>query len=672
MFFKQAFQLISPAGNNGRLSILIFHRVHSVPDPLFPDEPDVARFEQIVLWLKEWFNVLPLDEAVVRLQQGNLPPRAAAITFDDGYADNFLCAHPILRKHGLPATFFIATGFLDGGRMWNDTIIESIRGVAVPEIDGKFLGLGVLPLKTLEEKRSTLARIIPAVKHLPTDQRADTVSRIAESCRANLPDDLMLSTQQLQQLRAEGAGIGAHTVTHPILAKLDNAVAKREIADSRDQLEEILGERVGLFAYPNGRLGNDYSPPHAGIVKSLGFDAAVATNWGTCSKASDIFQLPRFTPWDSSRWRFGLRMLMNTRQHDIALTTGTSSIGNSSHVFSPASTGGSGKNDEEMKKHQDIPSDALPMISVVIPCYNAERWISATLHSVMAQNWPNLEIIVVDDGSSDRSAELVRSQFPNVILLEQKNSGVAAARNLGIANAKGDWIAFVDADDIWLPEKLHTQWLALRHHSEARMAYTAWHVWTSTTPEPESSLMEALNKPSNDAQEWDGPSGWIYPELLEDCCVWTSTTLIHRSLFKEIGVFDEELRIGEDYDLWLRASQVTPIIRISKPLALYRMHPDSITKKAPETNFQALVIARAIDRWGYKSPDGRRAARKTVDRALARTWRDFAGAHLAVGNFERARHGSFMSLHSDWCQLRGWKLACRSIVHSLSQNANSK
>jgi len=672
MLLKKAFQLASPGGSKGHLSILIFHRVLLVPDPLFPDEPDVARFEQIACWLKEWFNVLPLNEAVLRLQRGNLPPRAAAITFDDGYADNLTCAHPILRKHGLPATFFIATGFLDGGRMWNDTIIESVRGTALPEIDGAFLGLGALPLNSIADKRSALAKIIPAAKHLPVEQRSEAVARISEYCQATLPNDLMLSTQQLQQLRAEGAGIGVHTVSHPILAKLDETVAKREIADSRDHLEGILGERVGLFAYPNGRLGTDYSPAHASLVKSLGFDAAVATNWGICSNASDIFQLPRFTPWDTRRWRFGLRLLMNIRQHDAALTPGASATEQGSHTFARGSSSLTAQNAPAAKNQQDHPSDALPMISVVIPCYNAERWLGATLRSVLAQDWPRLEIIVVDDGSSDRSAELVRTQFPSVTLVQQKNSGVAAARNNGIANTKGDWIAFVDADDIWLPGKLHAQWQALTLQPGGRMAYTAWHVWPCTNPEPESTLLKDLGQRSTDASLWDGPSGWIYPDLLEDCCVWTSTVLMHRSLFDEIGIFDEKLRIGEDYDLWLRASQATPIVRIPKPLALYRMHPDSITKKAPDTNYQALVIIRAIDKWGYTSPDGHRAAKRKIDLALARTWRDFAGAHLAVGNFQHARHGSLMSLRSDWCQLRGWKLACRCILRSLSLNPLSK
>jgi glycosyltransferase involved in cell wall biosynthesis len=555
--------------------------------------------------------------------------------------------------------------------MWNDTIIESIRGSVVPEIDAAFLGFGHLSLQTIEEKRSVLARIISAIKHLPGQQRSEAVARIAECCRATLPNNLMLSTPQVQQLRAEGAGIGAHTINHPILAKLDESAARSEIGNSRDVLEGILGERVGLFAYPNGRLGADYSHAHADIVKSLGFDAAVATNWGTCTQASDIFQLPRFTPWDVRRWRFGLRLLLNQNNQDATQALPPAETDTKSRVLFTNSAGSTQQQDI-VCMCQDSPAEVLPLISVVIPCYNAERWIEATLRSVKAQNWPKLEIIVIDDGSTDRSVELIRARFPCVTVLQQENSGVAAARNLGIKNASGDWIAFIDADDIWLPGKLHAQWLALTRQPNGRMVYAAWHVWPCTTPEPETSLIKDLSQHREDSLQWDGPSGWIYPDLLEDCCVWTSTVLAHRSLFDEIGVFDEKLRIGEDYDLWLRASQVTQILRISKPLALYRIHSDSITKKAPDINYQALVITRAINRWGYDSPDGDRATKAKVDRALARTWRDFAGAHLVAGNFERARHGSFMSIRSDWRQLRGWKLAYRTIMHILSQNVHSK
>ena len=118
---------VSQGGNKGRLSVFIFHRVLREPDPLLNWDPDAARFRQLMVWVTECFNILPLDEAVRRLSERSLPPRAASITFDDGYADNFHIARPILESLGLTATFFIATGYLDGGIMWNDKVIEAIR-----------------------------------------------------------------------------------------------------------------------------------------------------------------------------------------------------------------------------------------------------------------------------------------------------------------------------------------------------------------------------------------------------------------------------------------------------------------------------------------------------------------------------------------------------------------
>lgn len=311
MLVRTALSALSPSGPRGRLSILIFHRVLTEPDPLFPGEVDRVRFDELLRWVGAWFNVLPLDEAIGRLKKGSLPARTAAITFDDGYADNWLNAVPILSKHGLHASFFIATGFLDGGRMFNDTLIESVRGAQVAELDLSWLGLGVQALTTVEQKRAVLAALIPAIKHMPAAERSAAVARVAADSAATLPDGLMLSTDQLRSLRAAGMGVGAHTVSHPILAKLDPAEALREIADSREVLEGVLGERIGLFAYPNGKLGQDYLPEHVGMVRKLGFDAAVSTNWGASSKASDVFQLQRFTPWDSGGNRFGLRLVRN-------------------------------------------------------------------------------------------------------------------------------------------------------------------------------------------------------------------------------------------------------------------------------------------------------------------------------------------------------------------------
>jgi peptidoglycan/xylan/chitin deacetylase (PgdA/CDA1 family) len=311
MMFLSAFALASPAGRRSALSILIFHRVLPEPDPLFPAEVDSGQFDAMIGWVKKWFTVLPLHEAVQRLKQGDLPAAAASITFDDGYVDNHDIALPILQNHGLTATFFIATGFLDGGRMFNDTVIESVRRCSQPGLDLTRIGLGMYDTRTLSAKRQAIPNLLNRVKHLDPIQRLETVSAIAEIAGVVLPDNLMMTSPQVKALHQAGMSIGAHTVRHPIVANLAVDEAEREIADSRDHLESLLGERVTLFAYPNGKPTIDYRYEQVEIVRRMGFTAAVSTAWGVAKQDSDCFQLPRFTPWERQKWRFGLSLARN-------------------------------------------------------------------------------------------------------------------------------------------------------------------------------------------------------------------------------------------------------------------------------------------------------------------------------------------------------------------------
>ena len=129
----------------------------------------------------------------------------------------------------------------------------------------------------------------------------------------------MMQPAHVRNLRSLGMNVGAHTVSHPILARLEPGAARSEIARSKTDLERILGEPVPLFAYPNGVPDQDYAAEHAAIVRECGFVAAVSTAWGTATRRSDPFQLPRFTPWDRTSLRYGVRMLHNlTRTENIA------------------------------------------------------------------------------------------------------------------------------------------------------------------------------------------------------------------------------------------------------------------------------------------------------------------------------------------------------------------
>ena len=303
--------LLSPAGPNARLSILIYHRVLPEPDPLSPSEVDSARFDLQMKHLSRIFTVMPLTEAVERLKSGTLPARAASITFDDGYADNAEIALPILKKHRIAATFFIATGYLDGGIMFNDSVIESIRVSNKDSIDLASIGLAKFPIATISEKRSAIESILSCLKYKPLEERQALVDAVSDLAGVEPPRNLMMKDEQVRLLSDSGMEIGGHTVNHPILASIDHSSAKDEIGNGKRYLEELTGKPVRTFAYPNGKPETDYLAAHVDIVKQLGFDAAVSTAKGVAHQNSDLFQLPRFTPWDRSLFNFSLRLIGN-------------------------------------------------------------------------------------------------------------------------------------------------------------------------------------------------------------------------------------------------------------------------------------------------------------------------------------------------------------------------
>jgi peptidoglycan/xylan/chitin deacetylase (PgdA/CDA1 family) len=309
-----ALKVLSPGGSRGRLSIFIFHRVLASLDPLLPYEPDAAQFERIVQFIKRSFILIPLGEGVTHLARGTLPPAAAAITFDDGYLDNLTVALPILKRHEIPATVFIATSFLDGGRMWNDDIIEAVRRTSGPTLDWSRFGFGIHDIRSDASRVRCYSEVLGNLKYVDHVERATRARAVARN--AGVPDasDLMMTGAQVRELRRQGVDIGAHTHTHPILNSVDDAVAANEIMGGRARLEAIVGESVDLFAYPNGVPGKDFSVRHCDMVRSAGFRAAVTTAPGAAGTGGDPFQLPRFTPWDRSMWKFAVRCAANLRQ----------------------------------------------------------------------------------------------------------------------------------------------------------------------------------------------------------------------------------------------------------------------------------------------------------------------------------------------------------------------
>jgi peptidoglycan/xylan/chitin deacetylase (PgdA/CDA1 family) len=301
--------LASGIGKQKKLLIMIYHRVLDEPDFMRPDEVDKEAFTWQMELLAKHFNVLPLSEALERMQNGTLPSRAVSITFDDGYADNYTNALPILKQFNLKATFFIASGFLDGGRMWNDTVIEAVRNSLGSLLDLSEIGLGQFKVADEVQRSQAASRIIRQIKYLPLNERDQYIAYIASQSQ-NLPDDLMMTREQLKKLHQSGMEVGGHTVNHPILAKLDDQAAEKEIKENKIYLENLLQTSINIFAYPNGKPNVDYVQHQVELVKRVGYLAAVSTLWGVAVHSNDQWQLSRFTPWDNNVLRFACRIIL--------------------------------------------------------------------------------------------------------------------------------------------------------------------------------------------------------------------------------------------------------------------------------------------------------------------------------------------------------------------------
>lgn len=207
-----------------------------------------------------------------------------------------------------------------------------------------------------------------------------------------------------------------------------------------------------------------------------------------------------------------------------------------------------------------------PYVSVVIPVFNRGSMLKSAIESVLAQTSPPEEIIVVDDGSTDGTCELLKDKFPSIRFLRQSNKGVAAARNLGIRSAMGNWIAFLDSDDEWKQEKLELQLKFLQRKPETKALHTdeKW-IRRGNLVKPPKYL--------------DKSSTRLFDRSLRHCLISPSTTLLHKSIFSIVGLFDESMQVCEDYDFWLRLLVLEEIHLVDEVLTIKRGgHSDQLSK----------------------------------------------------------------------------------------------
>lgn len=250
-----------------------------------------------------------------------------------------------------------------------------------------------------------------------------------------------------------------------------------------------------------------------------------------------------------------------------------------------------------MKKMNKI--GKKPRVSVIIPTYNRGWILKEAIESVLAQDYKDFELIVVDDGSTDNTSDVLALYGNDIRVFFQENKGVSAARNRGILESSGKFIAFLDSDDLWLQQKLLTQVKFFNQTPDALICQTE-EVW----------IRNGLRV--NPKKRHKKPSGMIFKPSLELCLVSPSAVMIRRNLFDRVGEFDETLPACEDYDLWLRISCRFPIHLIDTPLIIKRGgHDDQLSSRVGLDKFRIKAIEKII-KSGLLSDDQCRAAVKTL------------------------------------------------------------
>ena len=282
-------------------------------------------------------------------------------------------------------------------------------------------------------------------------------------------------------------------------------------------------------------------------------------------------------------------------------------------------------------------------VSVVIPCYNCSSTIGETINSVMDQTYTNFEIIVVDDGSTDCSSEILKKFRDDVHLITQQNSGAAQARNSGIKYAQGDLIAFLDADDSWLPDKLKLQ------VDKINEGYDLVHC-----PAINVGELGSWNPPITQTV-MIAPENYLEALFLGNLIV-TSSVLVKKSCVERAGGFDSRLRNCQDWDLWIRLASCCRITSLERPLVKYRIDSNSLSSSADKVLSAGLSVLRNNKRLLPETKRNKIFRASVYKMYLNGCWR-----HLRARNNKRAMQCALQAILINPIKLEGWLWLARAL-----------
>ncbi|MGH7926453.1 MAG: polysaccharide deacetylase family protein, partial [Candidatus Binatia bacterium] len=291
--------------------ILAYHRINDEGDRFFP-AISVKNFGQQMRVLAECFTVCPLAELIERIKRDDLPESAVAVTFDDGYCDNYTNAFPILKRHSIPATIFLATDVIGTGRqLWYDEVFAAFRETRVPELVDCKLGNTTFPLTSLSARLQAQKEVLKYLWSLDRVTRDMMIGRLRKALYVEETSErtarLMLTWEEVAEMYRCGIQFGAHTGSHPALSKLTPEDAREEIRRSKRTIERVLSATVTTFAYPSGRPG-DFTVTSKALVEEAGFNCGLTTIFGNNEPGMDLYEMRRIAPWNDDSETFGLRL----------------------------------------------------------------------------------------------------------------------------------------------------------------------------------------------------------------------------------------------------------------------------------------------------------------------------------------------------------------------------
>ena len=269
----------------------------------------------------------------------------------------------------------------------------------------------------------------------------------------------------------------------------------------------------------------------------------------------------------------------------------------------------------------------MPTTSVIIPTYNSARFLPEAIESVLGQTYKDYEIIVVDDGSTDNTDEIVAPYLDRITFLKVKNGGPSKARNRAIRESSGEYVAFLDADDVWYPEKLERQMKVFSENQRLGLVYS------------DASFDKIYNPKKN--RTWFNATrcvktGWVFSELLDNCFIILSSVMVKRDCLEKVGLFDENLKWWEGYDLWIRIAFNNQIGLVNTPLHFRRIHESNLFYSSPIDEVASIITV--LKKWDDA------ANGKTIDRRLGIQYSRLCLYYSAQGLQAEARQALKKSL----------------------------